>query len=88
MTARLSACALVVAMIPLFAASSGAEENAPLLKDLTAVIALHGQTCGPVVSAARTSESDYLASCKDGTRYRVFTNDKGRVVVEKQEAPR
>jgi hypothetical protein len=53
---RLSACALVVAMILLFAASSRAAENAPLLKDLTAVIALHGQTCGPVVSAVRTSE--------------------------------
>ena len=26
-------------------------------------------------------ESDYLASCKDGDRYRVFTNGQGRVVV-------
>ena len=85
MSARLTACVLVVAMIPLFAVSSRAADDAPLLKDLTAVIALHGQSCGQVVDAVRTSESDYLASCTDGTRYRVFANDKGRVVVEKQQ---
>ena len=84
MSARLTASAVIVTMIALFAASSRAAENAPLLKDLTAVIALHGQSCGQVVSAVRKGESDYLASCKDGTRYHVFTNDKGRVVVEKQ----
>ena len=56
----------------------------PLLQDLTAVIALHGQPCGQVVSAVQQSGSDYVASCTDGTRYRVYTNDKGRVIVEKQ----
>ena len=84
MSTRLTAWAVIVAMIPLFAASARAAENTPLLKDLTAVIALHAQPCGQVVSAVRQSESDYLASCKDGTRYRVFTNANGRVVVEKQ----
>ena len=84
MSKHLTAWAAIVVMIALLAASARAAENAPLLKDLTAVIALHGQSCGQVVSAVRNSESDYLASCKDGTRYRVFTNDKGRVVVEKQ----
>jgi hypothetical protein len=80
---RLTAWAVIV-VIPLFAASARAAENTSLLKDLTAVIALHGQSCGQVVSGVRQSESDYLASCEDGKRYRVFTNDKGRVVVEKQ----
>jgi len=80
---RLTAWAVIVVMTLLFAASSRAAENTPLVKDLTAVIALHGQVC-QVVSAVRQSESDYLASCEDGKRYRVFTNAKGRVVVEKQ----
>ena len=84
MSTRLTAWAVIVAMTSLFAASSRAAENTPLLRDLTAVIALHGQSCGQVVSAVRRSESDYLASCEDGKRYRVFTNPKGRVVVEKQ----
>jgi hypothetical protein len=39
--------------------------------------ALHGQSCGQVVSTVRQNGSDYIASCKDGTRYRVFTNAKG-----------
>jgi hypothetical protein len=82
---RLTACAVIVVMTSLFAAaSSRAAETTPLLKDLTAVIALHGQSCGQVVSAVRQRESDYLASCEDGKRYRVFTNAQGRVVVEKQ----
>lgn len=58
-------------------------QDVGVLKDLTAVIALNGQACGEVVSAVRQGDSDYLASCKDGSRYRVFTNGQGRVVVEK-----
>ena len=84
MSIRLTVWAGVVAMTTLFAASARAAETTPLLKDLTAVIALHGQSCGQVVSAVRKSESDYLASCANGTRYHVFTNAQGRVVVEKQ----
>jgi hypothetical protein len=81
---RLTASAVIVAIATLFAASSRAAEDTRLLKDLTAVIALNGQSCGQVVSAVRESESDYFASCEDGKRYHVFTNAKGRVVVEKQ----
>lgn len=84
MSTRVTAWAVIVVMTTLFSASSRAAENAPLLKDLTAVIALHGQACGQVVNAVRQGESDYLASCEDGKRYHVFTNAKGRVVVEKQ----
>jgi hypothetical protein len=76
---------LVAVMTTLFGASSLAgAQDAAVLKDLTAVIALHGQSCGEVVSAVRQGENDYLASCKDGNRYRVFTNAQGRVVVQKQ----
>lgn len=52
-------------------------------KDLTAVIALHGLPCGQVVSVSEQAENDYIASCQDGNRYRVFVNPEGRVTVEK-----
>jgi hypothetical protein len=64
--------------------------SAPLLaaddavgKDLKAVIALHGYPCDQIVSSKRNSDSDYTATCKDGNRYHVFVNSKGRVIVEK-----
>jgi hypothetical protein len=52
-------------------------------RDLAAVIALQGLPCGQVVSATQQGEDDYVASCQDGNRYRVFVNAEGRVVVEK-----
>ena len=69
--------------ITLVARPSPAAEDPAVLKDLTAVIALQGQPCGQVVSAARQGDNDYIASCQDGNRYRVFVKE-GRVVVEKQ----
>ena len=48
-----------------------------------AVIALHGKPCGEVVSYVVQGENDFLASCKDGNRYRVYLKD-GRVVVDKK----
>ncbi len=61
------------------------QDNEALKKDLTAVIALQGQPCGEVVSATVIKEKDYAATCKDGNKYHVYENDKGRVVVEKQK---
>ena len=72
-------------MTTLVTASSVAfAQDAAVLKDLSAVIALNGQPCGEVVSVVRQGDRDYLASCKDGNRYRVFTNAQERVIVEKQ----
>ena len=51
-------------------------------EDLTAVIALNGKPCGRVVSATKRGDDDYVATCEDGNRYRVYVKD-GRVVVEK-----
>jgi hypothetical protein len=51
-------------------------------EDLTAVIALNGKPCGEVVRYTVQGESDFVATCKDGNRYRVHVKD-GRVVVEK-----
>jgi hypothetical protein len=50
--------------------------------DLTAVIALQAKPCGRVVNAVKRGENDYVATCQDGNRYRVYVKD-GRVVVEK-----
>ena len=50
----------------------------------TAVIALQGQPCGQVVTATKQGDNDYAVACKDGSRYRVFVNAEGRVVVQKQ----
>jgi len=55
-----------------------------LAKDLTSTIALLGLPCGQVVSAQRLQDNDYLATCKDKNRYRVYVNAEGRVVAQKQ----
>jgi hypothetical protein len=51
-------------------------------EDLTAVIALNAKPCGKVVNAVKRGEDDYVATCEDGNRYRVYVKD-GRVIVEK-----
>lgn len=70
--------ALLVLQSPAFAA-----DDAKQRQDLAAVIALQGKPCGEIVSYSVRGENDFLASCKDGNRYRVYVKD-GRVVVEKQ----
>lgn len=52
-------------------------------EDLAAVIALQGKPCGEVVSYTIQGENDFLATCRDGNRYRVYVKE-GRVVVEKK----
>jgi hypothetical protein len=64
-------------------AAEDVASDVTVAQDLTAVIALQGQPCGQVVSAVKQGDDDYLASCQDGNRYRVFVNADGRVVVEK-----
>ncbi len=84
MKKRVGGVPVIVALATLFAAPSLAAEDPAVLKDLTAVIALHGLACGQVVGAVRQGEQDYVATCQDGNRYRVFVNAQGRVVVEKR----
>jgi hypothetical protein len=74
---------LVIVAASLFVASSLAQDDAQLRKDLTAVIALQGLPCGQVVSVKTQGDRDYIASCKDGNRYRVFVNAEGRVIAQK-----
>ena len=76
----------LVNLFTLFAALSTAATAAddPKQKqDLTAVIALQGKPCGEVVSYVTQADNDFIATCKDGNRYRVHVKD-GRVVVEKR----
>ena len=88
MNSSLKRLALIVVTAALYAAPSLAADPAasgiPVAKDLTAVIALQGLPCGQVVSVRQQGENDFLASCQDGNRYRVFVNADGRVVVEKK----
>jgi hypothetical protein len=53
-------------------------------QDLTAVIALQGKPCGQVVTFTKLGDNDYLARCSSGDTYRVYVNEKGRVIVEKK----
>lgn len=68
----------LIAPLPLPAASDPAQ-----LRDLTAVIALQGLPCGEVTSYEVKGDRDFVATCKDGNKYRVFVNAEGRVVVRK-----
>ena len=52
-------------------------------KDLTAVIALQGFPCGQVVNSSQEGADDYVATCENSNRYRVFVNAEGRVIVQK-----
>ena len=81
MRIRTIALALLVMAAPAFA---GQQDEAALKKDLTAVIALQGKPCGEVTSVTVLKQNDYNASCKDGNKYHVYENDKGRVIVDKQ----
>ncbi len=84
MMTRAKEWALAGVAAMLMAGPAVAQESAAVLKDLTAVIALQGLPCGQVIGASKQGENDYIASCQDGNRYRVFTNAQGRVVVQKQ----
>lgn len=85
---RIRSIALVVVGAALHGGPLLAAENPAgdinLTTDMTAVIALQGLPCGQVVSASAQGENDYLATCQDGNRYRVYVNADGRVIVEKQ----
>jgi hypothetical protein len=84
MSASWKVAALATCIPLLLAAPSLAADDASVRRDLTSAIALQGLPCGEVVNVVKQAENDYIASCKDGNRYRVFINAQGRVVVQKQ----
>ena len=81
MGCRKSALALAVAVLG--CAGTAAADDVSMSQDLGATIALQGMPCDKVVASKRNGDSDYNATCKDGNRYRVFIDPKGRVVVTK-----
>ena len=84
MNQRTAVLAPSILVLALFAVPSFEDEEA-LKKDLTAVIALQGLPCGEVVNVVVQAESDFAVTCKDANKYRVYLNDAGRVVVDKQK---
>jgi hypothetical protein len=84
MSGRTKIAVVIVSMATLLGGYARAADDPAVLKDLTAVIALQGQPCGQVVTATKQGDNDYIAACKDGSRYRVFVNADGRFVVQKQ----
>jgi hypothetical protein len=79
--ARMFNCVL---LIMVFCTTRSALADGPSSgQDLQATIVLNGQPCDQVVNVKRNADSDYVATCKDGNRYRVFVNPQGRVVVQK-----
>jgi hypothetical protein len=81
---RARAAALILPLAALLAGPTPAADNAALLKDLTAVIMLLGLPCGQVVAAQRQADNDHIASCANGSRYRVYVDAAGRAVAQKQ----
>lgn len=76
----------IVLAIALFAGNPGAaqaqDDDATVRKDLYTVLALRGKPCGEIVELQRQAENDYLVTCKDGSRYRIFIDAQDHVVVE------
>jgi hypothetical protein len=79
-----TARALAILAAACFALPSLAADDESTRKDLFTVITLQGLPCGEVVKVTTRAENDHVASCKNGSRYHVFLNAQGRVVVEKQ----
>jgi hypothetical protein len=74
----------LAALLTALSLPARAAEDAALLKDLTSVIALLALPCGQVVAARQLKDDDHVATCSDGSRYRVFINAQGKVVAQKQ----
>lgn len=75
---------LIAAFSFVLSGATYAAEGPTLSQDLTAVLALLGLPCGQVVNSRQQGNNDYMVTCKDGNRYRVFQNAEGRVVAQKQ----
>ena len=73
---------IAITLSTVVALAAIAAEDPKQRQDLAAVIALQGKPCGEVVSYVAKADNDFVATCKDGNRYRVHVKD-GRVVVEK-----
>lgn len=71
-------------LLAFFSVLAHAADNGALARDLTATISLLGLPCGQVVNVVTQGNRDYLVTCSDKNRYRVYVNAQGRVVAEKR----
>lgn len=76
--------ALILAATLSCAAPAFAAENDALAKDLTSTISLLGLPCGQVVNVVTQGSRDYIATCSDKNRYRIYLNPQGKVAAEKR----
>jgi hypothetical protein len=75
---------LFLAAMLLCASPAIAAENGALAKDLTSTISLLGLPCGQVVNVVTQGNRDYIATCSDKNRYRIYLNPQGKVAAEKR----
>jgi len=61
-----------------------AADSSPLARDMTATLSLLGMPCGQVVNVVTQGNRDYLVTCSNKNRYRVYVNAQGRVTAEKR----
>lgn len=80
-TAALLALTLTIAP-PAFAQ---AQDDAQVRKDLATVLTLKGKPCGEIIALQRQGESDYLVTCQDGHRYRIYIGADDRVIIEERD---
>lgn len=84
MNSQTQSRALLLAMTMLCAGPAIAADNESLARDLTATISLLGLPCGQVVNVVTQADRDYIATCSDRNRYRIYLNPQGRVAAEKR----
>lgn len=75
---------LFLAALVVYAGFATAAENGALAKDLTSTISLLGLPCGQVVDVVTQANRDYIATCSDKNRYRIYLNPQGKVAAEKR----
>lgn len=75
---------LFLASAMLGASPAIAAENDALARDLTSTISLLGLPCGQVVNVVTQGNRDYIATCSDKNRYRIYLNPQGKVAAEKR----
>ncbi len=84
MNSKIRNQALILAVSMLLAAPAIAAENDALAKDLTSTISLLGLPCGQVVNVVTQANRDYIATCSDKNRYRIYLTPQGKVAAEKR----
>ena len=73
----------VLALTALTAPAWAQQQDDELVrKDLQSVIALQGKACGEVTGYQQQGDNDYVVTCSNGNRYRVYVDADEQVVVE------